>query len=63
MVLDRIPLVVVGRIDQRVAGQFQQPAEDRVVLRARVAILEVGPAGPTDQQRVAGKHPVLEPKP
>ena len=32
---DRIALVVVRRIDQRVVGQFQQPVEDRIRIAAR----------------------------
>ncbi len=54
------PLVVVRGIDQRRVRQFQEPAEDRLVLLARVAILEVGAAGPANEQRVAGEHPVRD---
>ncbi len=42
----------------RVVGQPQQLAEHRLVLRARVAVLEVGAAGAADQQRVAGEDAV-----
>ena len=55
---DGIALVVVRRIDQRLVGQLQQLAEDRIVLRARIAVLEIGAAGAADEQRVAGEHPV-----
>ena len=55
---DGVALVVVRGIDQRLVGQLQQPAEDRLVLRARIAVLEIGAAGAADQQRVAGEHPV-----
>ena len=40
------------------SGSLQQLVEDRVVLRARVAVLEIGAAGAADQQRVAGEHAV-----
>ena len=55
---DRVALVVVRRKHQRVVRQPQQLVEDRVVLRARIAVLEIGAAGAADQQRVAGEHPV-----
>ena len=37
---------------------MQQLVEDRIVLRARIAVLEIGAAGAADQQRVAGEHAV-----
>ena len=48
----------MGGEDHGLVGQAQQLVEDRIVLRARVAVLEVGPAGAADEQRVAGEHPV-----
>ena len=39
-------------------GEDQQPPEQRVVLRARIAVLEVGAASAADEQRIAGEHPV-----
>ena len=35
-----------------------QLVEDGIVLRARVAVLEIGAAGAADQQRIAGEYPV-----
>ena len=55
---DRVALVVVGGIDQRLLGQLQQLAEQGLVLRPGAAVLEVGAAGAADQQRVAGEHAV-----
>ena len=55
---DRVALIVVRRIDQRLLGQLEQAPEQRLVLRPRIAVLEVGAAGAPDQQRVAGEHPV-----
>ena len=55
---DRLALIVVRRKDERLVGQLQQPVEDRIVLRARIAVLEIGAAGAADQQRVAGENPV-----
>ena len=57
---DGLALVVVGGIDQRFVRQFHQLVEDRIVLRARVAVLEIGAAGAADQQRVAGEYAVVE---
>ena len=48
----------MGGEDHGLVGQAQQLVEDRIVLRARVAVLEVGPAGAPDEERVAGEHPV-----
>ena len=55
---DRVAFVVVRREHHRFVGQAQQAVEDRLVLRARIAVLEIGAAGAADQQRVAGEHPV-----
>ena len=55
---DGFALVVVRRIDQRVVGQLQQLVEDRIVLRARIAVLEIGAAGAADQERIAGEDAV-----
>jgi hypothetical protein len=59
---DRVALVVVGRIDQRLVGQLQELAEQRLVLRPRAAVLEIGAPGAADQQRVAGEHAVARRK-
>jgi hypothetical protein len=56
---DSLALVVVRRENHRLVGQFHELVEDRIVLRARVAVLEIGAAGAADQQRVAGEDPVL----
>src|SRR6516162_5393558 len=48
---DRFALVVVGRENHGLVGQTQQLVEDRIVLRARVAVLEIGAAGAADEQR------------
>ncbi len=48
----------MGRKNHGLIGKFQQLVEQTVILRARVAILEIGPAGTADQQRVAGEHPI-----
>jgi hypothetical protein len=44
---------------QNLIRQSQQAAEQRFVLRTRIAILKVGAPGATDHQRVAGEHAVL----
>ena len=38
--------------------QFQQPVEDRIILRPRAAVLEIGAAGAADQERIAGEDAV-----
>ncbi len=53
-----VAFVVVRREHQGLVGQPQQLAEQRFILRARVAVLEIGAAGAADQQRVAGEHAV-----
>ncbi len=55
---DRLALVVVSREHHGLVGQPQQLVEDRVVLRARIAVLEVGAAGAADQQGIAGEHAI-----
>jgi hypothetical protein len=55
---DRLAFVVVGRVDQCLVGQFQEPIEDRFILRAWIPILEIGATGATDEQRIAGENPV-----
>ena len=56
---DGVPLVVVTGIHQGLVGQGKELAEERTVLRHRVAALEIGAAGPPDEQGVAGEHPVV----
>ena len=56
---DRVALVIVAGVDQRLVGQREKLVEERVVLLERVAVLEVGAAGAPDQQRIAGKDAVL----
>ena len=46
-------------IDQGLVGQGQQLVEQRVELRHRVAVLEIGATGPSDEQRIPGEHPVV----
>ena len=55
---DRVALVVMGGEYHGLVGQFQQPVEDRIILRPRAAVLEIGAAGAADQQRVAGEDAV-----
>ena len=55
---DGVALVVVRRKDHRLVRQLQELAEDRLVLRARIAVLEIRAAGAADEQRVAGEHAV-----
>ena len=54
----RVALIVVRRIDQRLVGQLQKASEQRLVLRARIAVLEIRASGAADQQRIAGEHAV-----
>ncbi len=54
----RVAFVVVRGKHQGLVGQPQQFAEQRFILRARVAVLEIGAPGAADQQRVAGKDAV-----
>ena len=55
---DRIALIVMGGKYHGFIRQFQQPAEDRFILRPRAAVLEIGAAGAADQKRIAGKYPI-----
>ena len=55
---DGVAFVVVRGEHQRLVGQPQQLAEQRFILRAGVAVLEIGAAGAADQQRVAGEDAV-----
>ena len=55
---NRVAFIVVRRIDQGVIGKLEQASEQRVILRPRVAVLEVGASRAPDQQRVAAEHPV-----
>ena len=55
---DRVAFVVVRGKHHRLVRQSQKFAEDRLVLRACVAVLEIGAAGAADEQRVAGEHAV-----
>ena len=52
---DRVALVVVRRKDQRFVGQPEE-ALKALVLRARVAVLKVGAARASDEQRIAREH-------
>ncbi len=56
---DRLALVVVGRVDQRLLGQLEKLVEQRVVLRPCAAVLEIRAARAADEQRVAGEHAIL----
>ena len=55
---DRVAFVVVRRKDQRLIRQFEHSIEQAVILRASVAVLEVGSAGTADQKRVAGENAI-----
>ena len=55
---DGVALVVVGGEHERVLRQLQQLAEQRLVLRPRAAVLEIGASRAADQQRVAGEDAV-----
>ena len=54
-----VALIVVRRIDKRAVGKLQHAVEQRIILLAGIAILEIGSPGAPDQQRVAGKDPVI----
>ncbi|MCY1301398.1 hypothetical protein D9M70_510090 [compost metagenome] len=54
---NRVALVVVRRVDERLVRQLQELVEDRVILLARVAVLEIRAPGAADQERVTGKDP------
>ncbi len=55
---DRVALVVMGGEEQRFLRQAEQLVEDRVILGAGIAVLEIGAAGAADEQRVAGEDAV-----
>ena len=55
---DGVALVVMGRENHGLVGQLQQPVEDRIILRPRAAVLEIGAAGAADQERIAGEDAV-----
>src|SRR3954471_18099944 len=57
---DRIAFVVVGWEDQGLVWQLQQLAKKRLVLRARVAVLEIRSSRPPDQQRIPREHPIQQ---
>ncbi len=59
---DGVALVVMGGKHQGFIGQLQQPVEDRIVLRPRAAVLEIGAAGAADQKRIAGENAVAHQK-
>jgi len=49
----------VSGVDERFFRKLQQPPENRLVLGARIAVLEVGAPGAADEQRIAGEDPVI----
>jgi hypothetical protein len=51
-------LVVVRRKRQQPVAERQQLAEQTVVKRLRIAGGKIGPAGPADEQGVAGQDPI-----
>ena len=55
-----VTLIIVGRIDERGLGQLQELVENRIELRARIAVLKIGATGAADQQSIAGEDPVGE---
>ena len=55
---DRVALIVVAGIDERVVGQLQKLVEQRVISVPWIAVLEVRPARAADEQSVAGEHAV-----
>jgi hypothetical protein len=54
----RVALIVVRRVDQRLVRQLQQAPEQRLVLGARVAVLEIRASRAADEQRIAGEHAI-----
>src|SRR5271165_2081430 len=59
---NRVSLVVVRGINQRLIRKLKQAAKDRVVLLTRIAILEIGAASAADEKRVSGEHAVRQAK-
>src|SRR5262249_45056309 len=57
---DGIAFIVMGRINERCLGKFEQSVEDRLILLARVAVLEISAPGAADQQRVTGKDTIRQ---
>ena len=55
---DGVAFIIMRREDERLVGKLQQSPEDRFVLRARIAILEIGSPCTPYQQRVAGEHAI-----
>ena len=55
---DGLALVVVRREHERFLRQLEQFVEDRIVLRARIAVLKIGSPGAADKQGVAGEDAV-----
>ena len=55
---DGVAFVIVRGVDQQLVGKLEQASEQRLVLRPRIAVLQVCAAGSPDQQRVAGEHAV-----
>ena len=51
----RTPLVIVTGPDRGLVGQGKQMLLDALIQRLRTARLEVGPATPIDEERVAGE--------
>src|SRR5690606_31050659 len=53
-------LVVMPRIEQALVGQREDLVVDRSIKRLRIALLKIGPAGATDQERISreGHRPV-----
>ncbi len=55
---DGVAFIIVRGKDHGLVGQPQQFSEQRFILRACIAILEIGAPGAADQQRVAGEYPI-----
>ena len=56
------PAIIMRRIEQTIVGQGEDLLMHRAVHRARIALLEIGPAAAADQQAIAGEGhaPVVE---
>src|SRR6476646_1871289 len=57
---DSVALVVMCRVNERCLGKLEQAVEYRLILLARVAVLEISAAGAPDQQRVTGKDTIRQ---
>jgi hypothetical protein len=55
---DRLPFIIVRRIDERVVRKLQEAVEDRIELSARIAVLEIGAPSTADEEGIAGEHAV-----